>query len=531
MIRLARVLGFAALLGRASSPVRAAPPDDDAFVAFDTELRAWDLPAARRAFEELPSGPDREVRAAILALHAGDYDAAEAGLAATLAAAGESLDPELRELAAHYLAIARGTRAVLGGSPTLASADGRLTARFADPEDELLAPHLFAAMERAYGQIGLDTGVQPPSPIRFEFHAVPEDLAKVSSLDVRAIRTTGTVGITKHLKIMMVTPRAMLFGYAWLDTAVHEYVHYVITMRTRDRAPVWLQEGLAKLLERRWREPADAPLDLDESARVALRRAIEQDRLISFEQMHPSFALLPTQEAAQLAYAQVHTMLWLLRSERGAAGLTDLLDRVARGEDARDALAGAWGGSFPAFEAHWKKEIHRRTAAGDGGTDRALRYKQGGEDEPDPEAEGGADVFSHLHGGKARQHARLGVLLTVRGHARAAAAEYERARAASAQARSDPQLARRLGLLRLRLGDPAAAVPLLDRAARVDPRDANLAAAQARARRLVGDLPGAREAAQRAIAHNPFIPSLHCDLAELAADAATRETERALCRE
>ena len=52
---------------------------------------------------------------------------------------------------------------------------------------------------------------------------------------------------------MMITPRVMVYGYGWLDTAVHEYVHYLLTIRTKNAAPVWMQEGLAKLMETRWR--------------------------------------------------------------------------------------------------------------------------------------------------------------------------------------------------------------------------------------------------------------------------------------
>ena len=36
---------------------------------------------------------------------------------------------------------------------------------------------------------------------------------------------------TKYRRIMMVSPRVMLYGYGWIDTAVHEYVHYVVTLR------------------------------------------------------------------------------------------------------------------------------------------------------------------------------------------------------------------------------------------------------------------------------------------------------------
>ena len=52
---------------------------------------------------------------------------------------------------------------------------------------------------------------------------------------------------------MLLSPKALLKGYDWLDTAAHEYTHHVLTQKSRNRAPIWLQEGLAKWFEDDWR--------------------------------------------------------------------------------------------------------------------------------------------------------------------------------------------------------------------------------------------------------------------------------------
>lgn len=109
--------------------------------------------------------------------------------------------------------------------------------------------------------------------------------------------------------------------------------------------------------------------------------------------------------------------------------------------------------------------------------------------------------------------------------------EYEKARAADPVARKDPQLSRRLGELYLELDDPARALPLLQIAAEDDPDNPNLAAAQGRALLLNGRLDEAKVALERAVWINPFIPTLHCDLAKLAEDPDTAKREQAQCRE
>jgi tetratricopeptide (TPR) repeat protein len=397
---------------------------------------------------------------------------------------------------------------------------------FADSRDALLAPYLFEAMRGAREVMGQEIGVTPAHPIRFEFLDDPAKLAMVTPLTVENIRTTGTVGVTKYRRIMMISPRVMVFGYGWLDTAVHEYVHYVLTMRTRNQAPVWLQEGLAKLFETRWRATRPEPLDANVAYR--LHQAIVHDDLVTLAEMYPSVAMLPSAERAALAYAEVETMLGLVRERKGSAGIDLLLERVAAGDDAEAALATAWGDDFEAFMGEWKRVTKARTRSGEQGEIDSPVFK----DDPEGQhAETLGDVFSALGGGKARQHARLGTLLQARGHDVAAAAQYEKARRSDARARKDPTLSRRLGRLYVELGDFVPAAPLLDVAAASEPGDANVAAAQGRALLRIGDTTAAREALQRAIRINPFIPSIHCDLAEIADDEAQRTREQALCDE
>ncbi len=536
---LAAALLLAAAPAGAAEPAPATPADapaPEAFSAaadrFDVALDAWDLAAAAAAVAEMPAGSARDVKAGVLALFSAQYPEAEALLAGALTSGQLPAVGAITQEAQHYLNLARGEQRALGPALRQRSPDGHVEIVFADARDALLAPYLFDAMAEARAALGDEVGVLPDHAVRFEILDDPGKLALVSPLTLDNVYTTGTVGITKYRRIIMVTPRVLLHGYGWLDTAVHEYVHYLVTLRTRNRAPVWLQEGLAKLLETRWRSPS--PLPLEPAPRKLLARGLARDDLVTFAEMYPSLAMLPSQERAALAYAQVQTMLELLREARGRAGLGALLDQVAAGAVAEDALANAWGGSFDAFHEHWKATMRRRTAGktGDAGL-RKLQFVDGKKppaDEPaDPSLLG--DIFSHLGGGKARQHARLGVLLTLRGQLGAAARQYEKARAAEPRVAADPKLARRLGELYLQLGRPAPAAPLLRLAGADDPEQANVAAAEGRALLQIGDRAGARAALARAVRVNPFIPTLHCDLARLADDPDERTREQTLCRE
>ncbi|PRP97426.1 hypothetical protein ENSA5_34180 [Enhygromyxa salina] len=517
-----------------------APQLSPSFDSFMASVETWHLAEAQRRRDAISDSRERELATGILAIYEARYPEAESALAGVVAGIEDPSRDPIGGRAAHYLDIARGAQLALGEATTIRSDDGRFEAAFVDPRDELLAPYLFEAMASAYDALGDDVGVRPEHPIRFEIYDEPGKLALVTPLTLDNIYTTGTVGICKYRRIMMISPRVMVYGYGWLDTAVHEYVHYLVTMRTNNAAPVWMQEGLAKLMETRWRDEGGPDPRLAPPLRRLLHDAIAADELVTLEQMHPSVAMLPSQELAALAYAEAETMLGLLEEQRGAEGLAAMLDDVAGGVDAKQAFADAWGDEFEVFFAHWKKTMRERTAGATDGSVSGLspRFR---DDEAEAEAEANAspsqdpslhgDVFSHLGGGRARKHARLGVLLTLRGHIEAAVLEYEKARAVDRSVRKDPKLARRLGELYLELGRPSDALPLLSLAGEDEPDNANIAAAEARARRLTGDDEGARAALDRALRQNPFIPGIHCDLAKLAPNEAVAARERELCME
>ena len=516
-----------------ASSASEAPALSEAFYGFMASLEGWNLDAAVRRRDLIDDARERDLASGILAVYEADYPGAESVLAGLVASIEDPDADPVAARAAYYLDVARGAQLALGEATVLRSPDGRFEVAFADPRDELLAPYLFEAMAAAYDNLGDVLGVRPEPPIRFEIYDEPGKLALVTPLTLDNIYTTGTVGICKYRRIMMISPRVMVYGYGWLDTAVHEYVHYLVTMRTDNSAPVWMQEGLAKLLERRWRDP-EPSAELDPGARHFLHEALVADELVTLEQMHPSVAMLPSQELAALAYAEAETMLGLLEEQRGAEGMSAMLDDVGGGVDAKEAFAQAWGGDFDEFFAVWKQTMRERTArAAPGAALPNVSFRDAGDD-PSEDASLRGDVFSHLGGGRARKHARLGVLLTLRNHPSAAVMEYEKARAVDASVRSDPKLARRLGELYLELDRADEALPLLILAGEDDPDNANIAASEARARRLAGDVEGARAALDRALRQNPFIPGIHCDLAELAQidqdlDALARERE--LCME
>ena len=99
----------------------------------------------------------------------------------------------------------------------------------------------------------------------------------------------------------------------------HEITHLAITRATRDSAPLWLQEGLAKRQEIRWRAPR--PFDGDPPADGIARDALLSGQSVGVDKLGPSIAMLPSADAASIAFAEVSSFIQFWVRENGKLAL------------------------------------------------------------------------------------------------------------------------------------------------------------------------------------------------------------------
>jgi tetratricopeptide (TPR) repeat protein len=522
-VRRTTVTALALLLSAAAPRARAAGPAPDQVTAMAREaeqlLDEWRFREGRARVADLtrvaPNAGETLYLEGYEHFLEGDYEDAihKLGSSLTVAPHGPSAQnaKELKSLAVEARDAVKDHRE---------QRSGHFIVR-APAVDAVLLPYALEALEATYKALHDDLGFQSDLPIRIEFYRSPSDLAAVSSLSQAEVARTGTIALCKWARLMVTSPRALATGYPWLDTINHEFVHYAVSALTRDRAPVWLQEGLAKFLERRWREPAGGRIP--PAMEHLLAKALRANKLITFEAMHPSMAKLPSAEDATLAFAEVANAVAYLHAQAGMAGLRDALRRVADGADAREAVAAAAGVTWPEFERGWRAfmvaQKYKTFPAIDLPTTHIRKDSAIASQRKPNEEE--ALTASAKAAGVPFKHLRLGNMFLRRNRPRAAVLEYEKgAKAAAPSGRAAGGAMAgwlfpvKLGRTYLALGEPDRALKALGPVQTVFP-DLPWPRVIAGAALLAKNEPvAAIDELRAALATNPFDPEAHCSLAE-----------------
>ncbi len=408
----------------------------------------------------------------------------------------------------------------LKGFDELVTPDRRFRIRY-QAKDALLMPFLVEVLTRQDEALATDFGGRPEGQVLVEIYPDVTYLAKVSPLTEKDLETSGTIALCKYNRLMVTSPRATVKGYGWRDTVAHELVHYYISKHSADTVPIWLHEGLAKFHETRWRAmPGTTPLDPPQED--LLTRSLAADKLVTFQQMHPSMAKLPSQEAAALAFAEVHMVIDELWRRKGHAALVRLIGRLRAGDAMDAALSATYGVDLDGLWRVWKKAMKSRGFRTYKGLVRtSLKFKRPGQaadadDDPD---------LSTITEKKVKDLAHLGELLRARGRHVAALSEYRKATVLGGD--GNPLLQNGTAASLLVLGRPEEVPALLERVRSYYPGHVNTFVNLGEAHLKLGDSDKAREAFEAAVELNPFHPRLHEALSALyTAAGRTAEAER-----
>ncbi|MBW2276588.1 MAG: hypothetical protein JRF63_03790 [Deltaproteobacteria bacterium] len=476
-------------------------PQPDALVLIETALDSLRLSEARKLIDSLESNRAVEPRARYLEgkllFFEGRFDEALVELRAAIEGARAELGWKLLRDQVEL------TRQTLEGMTTTNGASGAFVYRHDKGADRLLVGYADDALTAQLDALAEAFDDRPHVKIQIDVMPDVESLAAASGLTVEQIERTGTVGVTKHGQIMVLTPRELTTGYPWLDTLAHELTHVMITRAARGKAPIWLHEGVAKLHELRWRGLSTGQLSPTEA--YLLDRAAKERRLIPLRRFHPSVAHLPNQEDATLAYAQVLSFLSYLDQRLESDWVRELLTAIGSGQSVDQAFEEVTASPLRRHYMWWRQAASgkRQTPVSALGF-MERKFKRGA-----ATAQAGIESVLSLD---VRRHLRVGDLLRLRGHVKAAAAEFRQA-LSLADSPSPPITDRLAGCL-LDLDDHQGVVELLEDMLELYPSHAESFIQLGRALSALDQPERSAAVLERGNAINPFHPAVHCILAE-----------------
>lgn len=177
-------------------------------------------------------------------------------------------------------------------------------------------------LEEAYDAIGNELGILPRDRVQVGIYA-----ARVFG-DVIGAPPHLIAGAYDGRKIRLNLAASAAYSQSLSRLIRHEYTHALIHLATSGRAPIWLHEGLAQVME-----PRRAPRFLD----VSVPR--EYLTLSGIERL----ARTASPEALVAGYSLTHVAVEHLVERGGMASMRTFLQRLGQGEPVPQAMRQAFG--------------------------------------------------------------------------------------------------------------------------------------------------------------------------------------------
>jgi tetratricopeptide (TPR) repeat protein len=187
-------------------------------------------------------------------------------------------------------------------------------------------------LERAYESLGRDLGVYPKARVQVGVY-VTKTFAEIGGIPAEfAEHVLGFYDYQK-LRLRLSASQAGSIGLERLSR--HEYAHLLIHQASKGRAPRWLHEGLAQVVE-----PRSAP------------RFIESD--VALDRLHftlEGLERLFRSNAVGVAYQLSHVVVEYLVDRGGMGGIRTFLERLGQGQPVPQGLKEGVGVSVEDVEA------------------------------------------------------------------------------------------------------------------------------------------------------------------------------------
>ncbi|MCL4217660.1 MAG: hypothetical protein KJ052_11750, partial [Candidatus Hydrogenedentes bacterium] len=120
----------------------------------------------------------------------------------------------------------------------------------------------------------------------------------------------------------------------------HEYTHVLVRKIADDKAPWWLNEGLAETLSN----------ELSSDQLFQLAQACQEDRLFALSQLEDNQLESLDKDSLGLAYIQAHATVRYLTTRFSANAMNQFLFALAQGSAPEEALAQVYRRNYRLLE-------------------------------------------------------------------------------------------------------------------------------------------------------------------------------------
>lgn len=215
-------------------------------------------------------------------------------------------------------------------------------------EDEDIAPLILETAEDVYDRVVESIGYRPKGlvpliiyPDRATFREAFGWGAEESALGVYH---AGTIRLlSPHVWIKNRTPAEQAKTFRKLGPVSHELSHYVLDYLTQGNYPRWFTEGLAQRIEYQ----ITGFLWLEEESTL-------RQRLYTLRELESGFDRLPNQA---LAYRQSYLLVDYMAETYGEEMLTQLIERLAAGDEFATAIHKVTGASLQSIRDDWAQWV------------------------------------------------------------------------------------------------------------------------------------------------------------------------------
>lgn len=219
--------------------------------------------------------------------------------------------------------------------------------------DAIIADALLAHMEAAHNELSSTFAVAMKSKKKVPIEVFPDlqSFSKVSRLSLSRFRATGTIALTLEQRLMILSPRNLVKGYSWAETAVHEYIHYLIREISPQLIPIWLHEGAAQVYQS---YPYETEPQLKPSQWGLFKKRRKANKLLDLETLREPFPYRETPEEAELAYIQALIFVRWLDQQ---CGVIPLLQSIETRKSVSRGLEECTGKSLAVLESEFVPKI------------------------------------------------------------------------------------------------------------------------------------------------------------------------------